>query len=360
MGVFGLKLLTDGFWYMGIFAPLFFRGPVFIKIAGAAVFFSWGVWMFLNWEKRTLWENGQERILFQAKVLAAVSAFEMMFLGMDAWGTLCGLWAFLFLAAGILFLRAARLPGGMSGAFLGSGLRDVLLVVLAAGLVTSDFVSGGAVFLLGRVYTLLILPILLGVLRLFLGVLTLLAPLFSGFLPEKANMEEFVSVQLDSPPMFEHMETGEPAAVWRIVGWFAAAAVIFGFLYLIYRRLSENGHGRKDGMEGELLRENAAAFEKRSKGRPSLFTEHDVRYFYRKFLILCKKKGLDTEKVFTTADVERMVGNYWKSEDTAEMRCLYLRARYGEKQEKEKDAADRKRAGELYRNMKKEEKQDMK
>ena len=230
--------------------------------------------------------------------------------------------------------------------------RPLVHIVL---FLTSEWASEGALFLLGKGYQLLVLPVLLWILNLFLGILMGIAPLFSSLLPKKAGLDALSLVQPGEPPVFEAVEMGEPSMVWRVVGWALVAAALFAFLYLLYRKLSGNGYGKRERMEGALSREKAVSFASRTGKRRTLFGEHDVRYFYRKFLMLCKKKGLDMEANLTTAEVEQMARLYWKKEDTGELRDLYRKARYGRPGEREKDAADRRRAGELYREMKKEE-----
>ena len=70
----------------------------------------------------------------------------------------------------------------------------------------------------------------------------------------------------------------------------------------------------------------------RNSARRRLFSDNPIREAYRKFLVICKKTGIQIETHKTSADYERHARARFKSpEDAGMFRSLYINTRYGEK-----------------------------
>jgi len=62
-----------------------------------------------------------------------------------------------------------------------------------------------------------------------------------------------------------------------------------------------------------------------------MLKNNKVRRIYRKFLVLCKKRGIYIERNTTSLDVERLSTEELEGFKSDEMRDIYLKVRYGEK-----------------------------
>jgi len=64
---------------------------------------------------------------------------------------------------------------------------------------------------------------------------------------------------------------------------------------------------------------------------PEVSIKHPIRELYRKYLLFCKDKGIDVEKFTTSMDIEKKSATKFKNTETNEMREIYIKIRYGEK-----------------------------
>ena len=64
---------------------------------------------------------------------------------------------------------------------------------------------------------------------------------------------------------------------------------------------------------------------------PSFFEEKNVRYYYRKFLALCRKKGLQPEREMVTTELMRQIAmeSWGEAESLDALTELYREVRYG-------------------------------
>ena len=92
-----------------------------------------------------------------------------------------------------------------------------------------------------------------------------------------------------------------------------------------------------------------SAYETAGKERGRLtgiFEKRTVRYYYRKFLGLCKNKGLPVPESATSSQIQEEAKALWPEEPLEEFHALYQRIRYGSYPETE---TEKRRAKELYR-----------
>ena len=347
-----LKLFVDGSWFLAVFMPLFTAGPMWVRIVLAAAFFGWGLFLFQNWTSRAMWDNGTDVFFFEAKVLVALSVFEVVFLGAGSWQEQCGPFAALFMLSGVLFLRSSRLAesGPGTGGFLGRSGRDLLLVVLGAMVLASRTVRTALFCGLGVFYRGVILPILTAAIWLLVQLLAWFFRLISPILPVKFNEVEFVTVTTDMPELGKEAGQAETLGYGRYLAIFLAVVCILGFLYFVFKRISSRGGQSGRNGYGETERGKTEVLRGSQTGLRLLGGEKNVRYYYRKFLMLCAKKGMDLERPLTSAEVEQLAGQHWEKPELSELRALYLKARY----DGQEGADARDRARELYRGFKKE------
>lgn len=362
MDVLVFRILMDGSFFLAIFSPLILMGIPIVKFGLLAVLAAWVLWLFANWKSRNLAESVQDVVFLELKILAVIQIFEMLILGITGWKERCAPFLVLFAVTAIVLLRAGRLAGGTAdtgtggrGRFWGVSGLEIAAVLFAALILSSGFVTGAAAGLIGKLYSYVILPILLLLLNVLAGILWILAPIFSAIFSKVENRQNDVEVNNATGQMtlgLDGTEAVHTPMFLKVLGVILILLVLFLFFRFLYRRLSEAGSGRDRRNAGTVTRSSLPASE-RKKGRRKLFDdEKNVRYYYRKFLSLCGKYGLIPEEGAVTTEVlHQMAADCWKDEEETlgEMRNLYLEVRYGGRED---DDSDRKRAKELYKEVK--------
>lgn len=352
MDVFLIKAATDLFWYLAVAAPALFAAKGMARAILILIPAAWLLWLALHWKKRRLADSAPDVFSMQLKLFFAAACLELLFLGPEGWGRQCAPFAALFFAAGILLLRSVRLAdsGQKRGSFWrGNGIQLAAAAGLAAVL-ASGTARRAAWMLLANVYQKLVLPVLLLILNLFVGFLGWLWPyisaLFSGL---SAGDQEREAVEINTAPLdLGEFGAREAPAYLKALGALLALLAAALFVYWLYRKFSVSGYGREGGNAGEAVRSAFTAPGRKEKKSRLFGGEKNVRYYYRRFLKLCRDKGMELGPGDTTEDIQRRASLWWKEEALSELRTLYLEARYGGQEEEQ----GRKRAKELYRKMK--------
>lgn len=351
-----LKAFVDSVWYLAFMTPFLLRAPRAAAIFLISVPCVWAVWIFLNRSRRNFADSSQDTFFFQVKVLLVAVASELLFLGVDRWQKECGFYVLLFFILGILLLRISRLSGegkARAGFWGVSGVQLVLAVSAAAGL-ASAVVRNGLVNGLVTCYWTLILPVLEGVLWLLLKGLEALAPLFAGLFPNEVRFEtNDPSVMVDGELGLEFEEitaVGFPVFL-KAAGGLMACLAAGWLLLLLYRRLTGSWRTAPGEQTGVLQKSQAEEARQRNGSLEGLFQERNVRYYYRKFLKLCRQKGMELEPSMTSEAIAGIALRYWNEDVLKEFQTVYQKARYGVGLEGDKE---KKRARELYRRLKEE------
>lgn len=362
MDVLLFRILMDGSFFLAIFSPLILMGIPVIKFGLLAVLASWILWLLINRKSRDLAGGVQDIAFLEMKVLAVIQVFELFILGINGWKEQCAPFLVLFAVSAIVLLRAGRLAGGNSdsgtggrGRFWGVSGLEIAAVIFAALILSSGFVTGTAVGLIGKLYSCIVLPVLLLFLKILAGILWILAPIFSAIFSGVGNQQYEVEVNNATGQMALGLDGTEEVStpfMLKVLGIALVLLVLFLFFRFLYRRLSVSGNGGDRRNAGTVTRRSLPASE-RKMGRRIIFDgEKNVRYYYRKFLALCRKYGLIPEEgAVTTEAVHRMAADCWKGEEETleELRNLYLEVRYGGRKDGD---SDRKRAKELYKEVK--------
>ena len=241
-----------------------------------------------------------------------------------------------FLTSGVLMLRMLRHEEETLRRPRFVWLNALLVAaVLALGvLLGTPAALRGLFSFVGLIYRGVIVPILLCVVYLLAWVALLIAKLISrlrGEVPKQAEetVEEFAAGMRD---YLGEVVPREPSAVFQnaMLGLFVLAAVIGAVLYF-KRRLSRLRAAETGGVrEARTL----AAPYVAPRAPRELFTPRDprraVRWHYRRFLALYRKLGGHTPPTCNSADIARGAAAYFPAQQVAELRELYLQARYSE------------------------------
>lgn len=144
----------------------------------------------------------------------------------------------------------------------------------------------------------------------------------------------------------ETTETGQAPAILRLLGRLLPVLFLLILLYFLYRKLTDMGNRSGEKIYGTVERSGIPA-EKRPSGRIlGLFEKRNVRYYYRRFLLLCRKRGIVIPDSATSRRIEENAQALWPGKELFRFHEIYRNVRYGEYPETEREV---KEARELYR-----------
>ena len=148
---------------------------------------------------------------------------------------------------------------------------------------------------------------------------------------------------------------GEGVHIYVLAGIFTIflVVVVFRVLKVTSRRRQSNAN---NGLTEERSRAGSLSKKKFSEThteyKHSLFAPRNprlaVRYYYRQFLKICTEKGCPPEKGDTSKDIYLKNRELFSEEAMAELRGLYIKARYSEEEVKKSES---KRSGELLKHL---------
>ncbi len=357
MDVLILRLLLDASFFMAIFNPLISGSNQAIHWGLLGVLAVWLVWILFNWKKKDLEGRIQDIALTEAKILAVIQVYEIVLQGFAKWQETCATYVALFVVVAILFLRAGRLVGGSQEKhkFWGANGVELVLILGAAAVLSSETVKSLAWKLLGDFYMTLVLPVLMVFINALQAVFMLLEPLIAALFSGVEFEEQQVTLDTRTGQEFLKLTGDEALAetpLWAKAAGVVIVVVIFAIVfYFLYKKLSVSGSGRDRKIQGEVKKSTIAAGERKVVKKPSLFEEKNVRYYYRKFLALCRKHGLEPEdKMVTTEMMRTIVVEEWGEEAAMdEFTALYRDVRYGGQKD---DESEKKTAKALFKKIK--------
>lgn len=357
MDVLILRLLLDSSFFLAIFNPLISGDNLFMKVGLMAVLAAWIVWLVLNWKKKDLEGRVQDVVFTEVKVLAVIQVYELVILGFSGWQEKCAPFVASFAVVAILFLRVGRLIGGSQekGKFWGANSVEILAVLGIVLVFSSEIVKNFAWKLLGGFYLKIIFPILSFFLNILQMVFMLLEPLiamlFSGLEPDGYEVEVDNRTGQDFLQLTGNETLAETPMWAKVVGVLLIVVVFAAVFYFLYQKLSVAGSGRDRKIHGEVKKSTLGVSERNTVKKPSIFDEKNVRYYYRRFLELCRKHGLQPETDMVTSEMMHQIAvERWGEEASMdEFTTLYREVRYGGRKDEE---PERKTAKSIYKKIK--------
>ena len=332
-----LRLLLDCSFFMAIFNPLISGSNYAIRWGLSTVLAVWISWILVNWKKKDLEGRIQDIAFTEVKILAVVQVYELVIMGFAGWQEKCAPYVAVFAVTVILFLRAGRLVGGSQEKkrFWGANTVEILGLLLMTVVLSSEVVKNAAWKLLGGFYMKLVLPILMFFLSLLQMVLMVLEPLISALFSKVEMPEQQVELDTRTGQDFLQLTGNEALAetpLWVKAAGIAIIVLVLAIIfYFLYKKLSVAGSGRDRNVRGEVKKSSLGSADRAAAKRPSLFDEKNVRYYYRKFLALCRKNGLWPESEMVTSEMMKTIATEsWGEEASVEeLTTLYRDVRYG-------------------------------
>lgn len=214
----------------------------------------------------------------------------------------------------------------------------VALLLVVAGVLSSDVFLNGCKAVLGFLYRILLKPILqllLKVLELIIWLVYKLYELIAGE-QDFHIPEDVFSIEMgESDPILESLEIegAQEKSIWLILlGWGLLIAVVGLGLMFFFRWMNQRGSADPDSEEEIEIWETdpLPIFSPWKKAKKQENSEmHKIRTLYRGFLKWCLKRGVQTRAHHTSLDVHQQFGAANGCEATsAQIRELYINARY--------------------------------
>lgn len=228
-------------------------------------------------------------------------------------------------------------------------LGAVLLVSVAAGLLGSHAFLMGCFAVLKLIYNYLISPVLYVLIYAILGIIRVLAWLFSWLKIKKPEEKEPPKLNMDGAKELFKIEDQEftenvtAKYIFMGIGILIAAVILF-FVFRYLARRGGKGTAESGMTDRRYTLDSAARAEAKEEGT----NVQKIRALYRKFLKMCQRQGVVQQKSDTSADVNFRCGDLFSGEDTAALRDIYIEARYNGEATRESAA----RAKELYASLK--------
>lgn len=247
----------------------------------------------------------------------------------------------------ILNLRLLRNPSVMSVKMRVMNALLVLLIALIGFGLSSDACVSAVLAAASVVYTYVVMPLIFAVIAiaavipvLFAWLVSLLSRLFGdgSAVGEAGRLEENMEVIYDT---IEGAKTPE-WLIWLAVA-LVAAAFVFAVCVVIRRLIGKAGPARR---VSEQPRYAAASVEsvphrRRNFGK----TPSDVvRNSYRKYLVICGKRGIPVDGSAASDEICRMSESLHSGSGAEELRALWLPARFSETEISESDADSARKA----------------
>lgn len=356
MGEYLLRIATDILFYLAIFIPLIQTGPMAVRIVLVLVPAAWAVWVRMNWKQRDFMDALRDHFSLQVKLLAVLSPVEIFIIGLDQWTRMNAPMVVLFATVGILALKTGRIVEGNQGKgrFWLVCALELLAIVAAGFFFSSDAFTGGVLTLIGKGYHMLIMPILLFLIQVMVTVLEWIWPyVMAIFSQHEVRFQAEESFTITSGELDLELKQAERVAgaeVLKALGILIAIAAVVLFLWYLYRKFSQVSAERERRVMGTISHSGLSPQEMQDEKRPLFGGERNVRYYYRKFMELCKKQGGWGKGIVTTDHIHEAAREYWKDEESLQsLRQLYLSVRYGGYED---GAEERAQAKGIYKRLK--------
>jgi len=163
-------------------------------------------------------------------------------------------------------------------------------------------------------------------------------------------VDEEDKIEVPDEGMFEGTEL--PGFVLYIMGAVVLIAIAIFVIKKLRGRVKHKYVSEGFSETRSIIETASISAETLTAARPSLFTPQDprlaVRYHYRRFLILCAKRGAPPENSDTSGDINAKNKATFPAESIARLRELYIKARYSEHPVA---SCDSKEAGDLVKGL---------
>ncbi len=304
-----------------------------------------GRFKFDRWQAVSLLKKG---------LVASIAIIIISIVFADSFQTrLAVTWTCVFCIASALLCRMLRLDENVwdSPRFILSNLIPVAGAGALAALLSSDLILGSVGSAGSAFYRKLILPVITWIMHLLSYAVKGAGSLLGEIELNEPELDEFgKNMSARDLDLEIEGELGRGSDIlFKILAVIGILLFLFIAFLVFYHFLRDNSRAAE--------KKDAPAWEKASggegKAKRHIFQPHDerwhVRETYRKFLALCRKRGMEITQQQTSGDISREAEKFFDPADLEELRSVYAPARYSPEPVK-KDSS--KRAKDAYSRMK--------
>lgn len=255
----------------------------------------------------------------------------------------------LFLLSAIFSLRLSRQDAEI---FSETKFRVLNLLTVGAIIVFTFLISSNAFLnfssmVLGKIYSILIVPILYAAYALGYSIYYLMAYLLLPHLNSdttgqvNSNFGDFMQENMGQQ-LEEELVNGD-----LFLTILQGVILLIGVL-LVVLMVYRNGKGRSHKEEGSVREVRSSVSNIRPEEKiyadriPPREPRAAVRYYYRNFLRLCQNLGHEFPKFYNSKTIENTVSHQFDGDTLNSMRQTYIRARYSEHKITKSDVANMK------------------
>lgn len=288
-----------------------------------------------------------DRFTLQLKILVAIVLMGYVF-GIGELITQYTMpYLFIYLVSSNLLLRMLKADSETmaSPSFVRFNLMTLVIVLIAAVVVSSEVVVGTVVSAVAYLYQSFVVPLVLGILSGILWVINWIYELIAGLFGLNGEIAfNEVTLEISSA---QDMLGGEVIEQYITPQWLetlgiavVVAIVLAIFAFVLHRML---GGRKEDGGDGYVTTVQSTTTAKREGRFSLLLSPRDkVRKYYLDFMTHASKRGIEVTPATDTAQLEE---RYGPTQDTAILRERYCHARYDSSREVSKtDVAQAKQA----------------
>lgn len=305
-----------------------------ILIIPTAAYIVW-----LVWKGDYALDHARQERLFGVfwKVLLVFVPFAMLMGGTAAVAAVSVPYALTMLVCSVLLLRALRHDPGVycQKKYQLVNISAVALVVAAARLISSKTFLNGCAAVGRAVFSHVVRPVLEILIHLLMLVIAGISKLVSLFSFGGRERQEENTVELDLSGVEEilgdDLKQRELSPLLRALGWTLLIAAVIALLVLFFRWMNKRrGHTAVQNTAPD--ERESVPFSRREARKRETSPVRKIRAQYRGFLKWCAGLGVETHTDSTSLDVHRQFSTVsGRGEASAQIRELYIRARYADK-----------------------------
>lgn len=329
--IYGVRLLADISFFL-FFASLITRSWILVLVltVGYTGYMIFAKKLYTSWDRQVDFFSLSWKLFLGFGVVAFLIGKTDVMLSYGIPLAICSL------SSSVLLLRMLRHGPDV---YLSKQyqLKSSVLLVCTLGVAwvfSSGFVRRGLAQTLSFIYMKLILPILNLLLSIFVWIVSIVLKLLSWMnlheiSPEESQLGGGSTINPFANTDADYIgQSGSAELVLTIIG----AIVLVVCAYFLFRWLSSSEKIQQIGLGGTVLSRNDNPEVKHER---STSLAHQVRKQYRKFLKLYKFSGGQISTSDTSADIMAKSVRQFPPETVAEIREIYIRARYNNQATKE-------------------------
>jgi|GEM_PF-774341 len=265
----------------------------------------------------------------------------------------------IFIISGLYLLRTTRHSKDVitNKMFTIINVTVIIVTCIICIILSSDMAINAIIYVLKLIYDKICVPALIGVAYAIMGIIWIFMKFISLFVNTNNDimpMEDLLKMEEKAENFVDSFENNE--TYFLVLHILAYVLIAILCIYLLKKFLSKRNRKLDDEVEGirqyrSFLEDNSKA----NKKRKQIFkgSINQIRYWYRKFLVLCHKRNIDIAISDSSQSIhEKSCDVFVNSKQELEgIREIYRRARYSEEIISNQDV---KKIKSIYKNLENE------